>query len=231
MVGGPGTGPDPGPASIYYLVCTTSIYPPLPSSFQPAMVRQKSRWIIARLDFEEDVTRGGFDESVDKASPARKRRRVSTKETSSENGAQTKQSVPPANPQIESKNIYWDFRRTFESCYGASGAGLVHGVKLLLYDPVDRLAVLKVPRELCGQARSALTLLTAVGDRPVVASIVAVNGSARTCKTTVLTMLRRNFKASIQIRPTEGSAKLRKQDEKLMLKLERRMAQIIREID
>ena len=63
-----------------------------------------------------------------------------------------------------------------------------------LFDDSSRLAMIRVSRDSCGLVRAAITLLTTVHGRSVVASVISVNGSSRTAKRVALLETRRNFR-------------------------------------
>jgi RNase P/RNase MRP subunit POP5 len=63
-----------------------------------------------------------------------------------------------------------------------------------LYDELSRLILVRVPRDACGLVRAAMTLLTTIQGRSVVASVISVNGSSRTAKRVAMLEMRRSFR-------------------------------------
>jgi RNase P/RNase MRP subunit POP5 len=66
-----------------------------------------------------------------------------------------------------------------------------------LYDEASRLAIIRVSRESCSLVRAAITFITSIQRRLVVASVISVNGSARTAKRVALLETRRSFRQDI----------------------------------
>lgn len=64
------------------------------------------------------------------------------------------------------------------------------------FNPEAQIAIVKVPRDKYKIIRAAFTLLTNLNYKPVVATIISVNGSARTCKIAALRTLRKWFNES-----------------------------------
>ena len=72
-----------------------------------------------------------------------------------------------------------------------------------LCDPETRLVLLRVPRDHCGKVRASLTLLTQLGGpgsirRPVVLSVLSVNGSARTAKLSIMAYVKKVYRSKLQ---------------------------------
>lgn len=51
-----------------------------------------------------------------------------------------------------------------------------------------------MPRDACGLARAALTFLTTIQGRSIVASVISVNGSARTAKRVAMLEMKRELR-------------------------------------
>ena len=130
-----------------------------------------------------------------------------------------------------------------ESNFGIVGAGMVHTMRVLLYDQTDRMAIIKVPREYSPMVRAALTFITSINDANAVLSTIGVHGSARTTKMAALDLMRKNFNEATSIgggdmtddnKKRKGSAGdgavLTKSEEKALLRLEARMDKV-REMD
>lgn len=101
-------------------------------------------------------------------------------------------------------------------------------------DPDTNLAMIRVPRDFCGKARAALTFMTnlegttsagSTGERvglSVVASVLSVNGCARTAKLSTIGELRRRHldghssHDNVQTKQPTNKKMLRKLEEKLL---------------
>lgn len=64
------------------------------------------------------------------------------------------------------------------------------------FDSESNLALIRVPRHECGKVRAALTFMTTIDNEMVVATVLSVNGSARTAKLVAMGELRRRFRES-----------------------------------
>lgn len=62
-----------------------------------------------------------------------------------------------------------------------------------LYDETSRLAMIRVARDSCDMVRAAICFTTSILGKSVAASVLSVNGSARTAKRAALLEMRRNF--------------------------------------
>lgn len=102
------------------------------------------------------------------------------------------------------------------SCKAFGGLTISHARGSLsravrLYDESSRLAMIRVSRDSCGLVRAAITLLTSFQGRSVVASVISVNGSARTAKRAAVLETRREA----QQEGATGKQELRDLEERL----------------
>lgn len=199
------------------------------------MVRQKNRFLIVTLD---------FDEQLMPASIERKQRERDSKKRRRPEAATDPKSAPDdgSPPPIEAKDIHRVLRTTMESNFGIVGAGMVHTMRVLLYDETDRMAIIKVPREYSPMVRAAVTFITSINDVNAVLSTVGVHGSARTVKMAALDLMRKNFNEATSIgggdmmvdnkkrKRSAGDGTLTKAEEKTLLRLDARMDKV-REMD
>lgn len=146
------------------------------------MVRQKSRWLLIRIDLEDQVK--------------------SIKDTSTasllEGAAVKKKKEDPAASssriQLEKKNIFHALRIMIEESFGIARSGIIDDIQVRLYSSEARLAIVKVPRDDCDLVRSAVTFLTQIQEEPVTAVVLATNGSARTAKVAAMRQVRKDFR-------------------------------------
>ena len=193
------------------------------------MVRQKNRWIIVQLYFDDQLlitSAAKPDEGSTGSSQSgrKKRRRIDGLATS---------NVGAAPVPIEPKDIHRVIRTAMEALYGTVGAGVAHTIRVSLYDETSRIAIIKMPRESCGMVRSAATFLTSINDANVVMSTIGVHGSARTVKIAALAELRKIFNEDHKVTFRDkkgGNNTLTKEEEKAFFKLEARMNKV-RDID
>eukprot|EP01083_Nonionella_stella_P092544 259118_1 len=167
------------------------------------MVRQKSRWLLVKIDLEESV-----------------------------------KNLPSSDklpPKIEKKNLYHALCAVIQDAFGIYGAGLSEEIHVRLYNQETRVAILRVPRHHAPVVQAALTMLTSVNDIPLAATVLSNNGSARTCKISALTQLKRDFFVTMRMKDdgigkNEEKALKEKLQLKLLRKLDVQMAEI-RSID
>uniref|UniRef100_A0A7S2EPX0 Uncharacterized protein n=1 Tax=Trieres chinensis TaxID=1514140 RepID=A0A7S2EPX0_TRICV len=196
------------------------------------MVRQKSRFILARFDFNADVyadpssvesPEGELDgrQSIVPMPSGKKRKRG--------NLGVVAPNAASSPAVVTGKDVHVALRDCLSAAFGEIGAGLSYDVHVKLYDEEARLAIIKCPRGSCGTVRSALTFLTSVAGRSVVVVSVAVCGSARTAKIAGLGELRRSFTAqggSAGEQQGANQKKARKETEKALVELEERMEKV-----
>ena len=200
------------------------------------MVRQKNRFLIVTLDFDEQLMPASIERKQRERDSKKRRRPV----TATDPASAPDDGSPPL---IESKDIHRVLRTTMESNFGIVGAGMVHTMRVLLYDETDRMAILKVPREYSPMVRAALTFITSINDANAVLSTIGVHGSARTAKMAALHLMRKNFNEATSMgggdmtddnKKRKGSAGdgavLTKAEEKALLRLEARVDKV-REMD
>lgn len=199
------------------------------------MVRQKNRFLIVTLDFDEQLMPASIERKQRERDSKKRRRPVTATDPT---------SAPDdgSPPLIEAKDIHRVLRTTMESNFGIVGAGMVHTMRVLLYDETDRMAIIKVPREYSPMVRAALTFITSVNDANAVLSTIGVHGSARTAKMAALDLMRKNFNETTPIgsgdmtndnkkrKRSAGDGTLTKAEEKALLRLEARMDKV-REMD
>jgi RNase P/RNase MRP subunit POP5 len=155
------------------------------------MVRQKSRWLLVRFDFESDILSScGPIGDVGHRDAISKKRKF---QSSSSNLDDT-----PSNSihQVTSTDIYRSLLETITQNFGLVGAATTD-VKVRLYDSKVRIAIIKTTRDKYPIVRSSLTVMTHIkqgGDvLKVVASTIAVSGSARTARNAAWVEIQKRF--------------------------------------
>ena len=157
------------------------------------MVRHKVRWLLVQFDFEKKLEeKENYYDDEDSDSDA-----VATRSILSF----------PSKKEISAM-----IRQSMSSCFGLVADGAANEVQIRLVDPSTRLVLLRTPRKLCNLVRCSLTLLTtatitrdgnnATGEannknnRPIriVASVISVNGSARTAKLATMGRVKEYYK-------------------------------------
>lgn len=84
-------------------------------------------------------------------------------------------------PTFQTKEIYKELVKTMSVCYGLSSHAMIPDIMVRHVDD-NRLVMIRVPRAIVAKVRTAITCMTTFKNHAVVASVVAVNGSARTAK-------------------------------------------------
>eukprot|EP00578_Thalassiosira_sp_NH16_P003204 CAMPEP_0181133618 /NCGR_PEP_ID=MMETSP1071-20121207/31623_1 /TAXON_ID=35127 /ORGANISM="Thalassiosira sp., Strain NH16" /LENGTH=174 /DNA_ID=CAMNT_0023220027 /DNA_START=72 /DNA_END=596 /DNA_ORIENTATION=- len=98
--------------------------------------------------------------------------------------------------QITSTDIYRSLQDTITQNFGLVGASTTE-LQVRLYDPKVRLAIIKTTRDKYPSVRSSLTVMTQIkqgGDvLKVVATTIAVSGSARTARNAAWQEIQKRF--------------------------------------
>ena len=191
------------------------------------MVRQKNRWLLVQLDFECDILSScaSSHSETTSASLQRKKKRKSGSNFSSLN-EQPSQVVQQVT--ITTTDIYHSLQESIAQNFGIAGASTAE-VQVRLYDPKVRLAIIKTTREKYPIVRSSLTVLTHIKKGgavlKVVASTIAVSGSARTARNAAWGEIQKRFFGQDCERP--GNAQKRKNTIEMNLQdLEDRLGKI-----
>lgn len=141
------------------------------------MVRHKTRWLLVRLDFFEDLSGDRTWSGADTSSSSK-----------------TSGEIAQAEGLITKKDVLKSIRDSLGLSFGVASSGISNEIQVRLYDEHFRLAMIRVPREESPTVRAAVTFLRAVQGKPVVASIISVNGSARTAKAATIMEFKRSFR-------------------------------------
>mmetsp|Transcript_26981 Transcript_26981/g.44938 ORF Transcript_26981/g.44938 Transcript_26981/m.44938 type:complete len:167 (+) Transcript_26981:29-529(+) len=165
------------------------------------MVRHKTRWLLVRLEFESDI------QSSSSTSPALSRRVVASEDDESINKS-----------KLLTKDIYKELVKTLSVCFGLSAHAIIHSIVVRHIDDATRLTMIRVPRSTANQVRTAVTYMTTLNEKNIVASVISVNGSARTARLSAMHEIRKRVPKTNPLSPKE----LKQLDARL---------QVIREID
>lgn len=155
------------------------------------MVRQKNRWLLVRFDFESDISSsyGKLGEVGLSAALRNKRKFLSS-------SGNLDDAVSTSIHQVTSTDIYRSLLETITLNFGLVGAATTD-VKVRLYDSKVSLAIIKTTRDKYPTVRSSLTVMTHIkqgGDvLKIVASTIAVSGSARTARNAAWAEVQRRF--------------------------------------
>lgn len=160
------------------------------------MVRQKNRWLLVKFEFESDILSSCSPGEAAAATPKSSRKRKLEKSGSTSNLSESSSAQQQSIQQVTSTDIYRSLQEAISQNFGIVGASTAD-VQVRLYDPQIRLAVIKTTRDRYPLVRSSLTLLTQIkqgGDAlKVVASSIAVSGSARTARNAAWDEMRKRF--------------------------------------
>ncbi|KAL7465872.1 hypothetical protein ACHAXS_006176 [Conticribra weissflogii] len=150
------------------------------------MVRQKNRWILVQLDFESEVLSRCFVENPSSNS----NNTNGTKKRKLGSGIISESSSNPN--EISGKDVYLALNEILTQSFGLVGAATTE-VQVRLYDPKARLAIIKTSREKYSLVRSCLTFLSQIRQERVIATTIAVSGSARTARNAAWKEVRKRF--------------------------------------
>mmetsp|Transcript_23167 Transcript_23167/g.46452 ORF Transcript_23167/g.46452 Transcript_23167/m.46452 type:complete len:194 (-) Transcript_23167:447-1028(-) len=189
------------------------------------MVRQKNRWLLVQLDFESEVLSRCFAEN-----PSSNSSTTGTKKRKSVEGIISESNSNPN--EISGKDIYLSLQEILTQSFGLVGAATTE-VQVRVYDPKARLAIIKTSREKCPLVRSSLTFLSQVRQQRVIATTIAVSGSARTARNVAWKEVRKLFFSDhddVVVMGGDGGQKWSKKSkaamEKKLLELEDRLEKI-----
>lgn len=150
------------------------------------MVRQKNRYLLVQLEFEPDILQSCEEDeanltTLSAAGKTRKSLHTSLSDSSNLPSMETIKSIQ----QVNAADIYRSLQEAMTQNFGLVGT-CTSDVQVRLYDSKTRLAIIKTTRDKYPQVRSCLTFLTeikqGVESLKVVASTIAVSGSARTAR-------------------------------------------------
>jgi RNase P/RNase MRP subunit POP5 len=117
-------------------------------------------------------------------------------QSSSSSNIDESSSATSAIHQVTTADIYRSLLETITQNFGLVGASTTD-IKVRLYDPKVRLAIIKTTRDNYPTVRSSLTVMTHIkqgGDvLKVVASTIAVSGSARTARNAAWAEVQKRF--------------------------------------
>ena len=162
------------------------------------MVRVKTRWLLVKLEFKDDVCGKSGDYGNDGDGIKRKK-----KNTKKNNGISTISTTKECFPT--KKDFFIILRSQILKLFGIESTGMILELQVRLCDPTTHLILIRTPRDDYGKVRSAITLLTHMpvmaairtsqqspaqrlsksgssSVLPIVASILSVHGCLRTAK-------------------------------------------------
>ena len=160
------------------------------------MVRQKNRYLLVQFEFEPDILQSCDDVmmaiTTKTTSSSSKKRKLPSSGNSSSASIDEIKSIQ----QVNATDIYRSLQEAIIQNFGIVGT-CTSDVQVRLYDPKARLAVIKTTRDKYPQVRSCLTYLTeikqGVDSLKVVASTIAVSGSARTARNAAFDEVKKRF--------------------------------------
>lgn len=156
------------------------------------MVRHKTRWLLARFEFESQLWTGPTKREV---------------------GGE-RDDLPP----LQTKEIYKELVKILASCFGMAAHAIIPDLVVRHVDVQSQLCMIRVPRNAAARVRTAITFMTTLYNQNIVASVLSVNGSARTARLATMNEIRKRVKRNQAMSEKE-------------LKLLDARLQVIREID
>lgn len=164
------------------------------------MVRQKHRYLLVHFEFEPDILQSCSDDGLgaitSPSSSTGKKRKLTSSSTTSSNSGLTDVEILKSIQQVNATDIYRSLQESITQNFGLVGM-CTSDVTVRLYDTKTRLAIIKTTRDKYPQVRSCLTFLTeirqGVDSLKVVASTIAVSGSARTARNAAWEEVKKRF--------------------------------------
>ena len=125
-------------------------------------------------------------------------------------------------PPLQTKEIYKELVKVLSSCYGLFAHSIIPNLIVRHVDEESQLCMIRVPRDAANHVRVAITFMTSLYNKGIVASVLAINGSARTARLTTMREIRRRQLIDKQRMTIPSTKEMKRLDARL---------QIIREID
>ena len=151
------------------------------------------------FEFEPDILQSCSDDeavgAITSSSSKGKKRKLTSSTTSSNNNLADVEILKSIQ-QVNATDIYRSLQESITQNFGLVGM-CTSDVTVRLYDTKTRLAIIKTTRDKYPQVRSCLTFLTeikqGVDSLKVVASTIAVSGSARTARNAAWEEVKKRF--------------------------------------
>ncbi|KAI2513982.1 hypothetical protein MHU86_366 [Fragilaria crotonensis] len=126
------------------------------------MVRHKTRWLLVRFEFEGQLSTGP---------------------TLTKRGDDL--------PALQTKEIYKELVKTLSGCFGMFAHAIIPSLVVRHVDDESQLCMIRVPRDGVNHVRTAITFMTTLYNKEIVASVLSVNGSARTARLAIMQEIRK----------------------------------------
>mmetsp|Transcript_1177 Transcript_1177/g.2342 ORF Transcript_1177/g.2342 Transcript_1177/m.2342 type:complete len:211 (-) Transcript_1177:72-704(-) len=145
------------------------------------MVRLKTRWILARLEFQSDTNN-------------------STTTTTGTNPASAASALlllhkTKARSFPSHKELFFALHDAHLENFGLAATGEAKELQVRFSDPATQLVLIRVARTAGARIRCTLTLMTNLIDRHVTIRILSVHGNVRTAKTAAIHHVRNAYHA------------------------------------
>ena len=203
------------------------------------MVRQKHRYLLVHFEFEPDILQSCSDDdgavgAITSSSSSKGKKRKLASSTTSSNNSLTDVEILKSIQQVNATDIYRSLQESITQNFGLVGM-CTSDVTVRLYDTKTRLAIIKTTRDKYPQVRSCLTFLTeirqGVDSLKVVASTIAVSGSARTARNAAWGEVKKRFFTQDTYKSVVGSEQWTEKSRATMEKELRELEECLDRID
>ena len=126
------------------------------------MVRHKIRWLLVRFEFEGQLATGP---------------------TTTKRGDDV--------PALQPKEIYKELAKILSGCFGMFAHAIIPNLAVRHVDDESQLCMIRVPRDGANHVRTAITFMTTLYNKEIVASVLSINGSARTARLAIMQEIRK----------------------------------------
>jgi len=149
------------------------------------MVRHKIRWLLIGLEFESDLDQ-----------------RSSVSKTKGHTN--TKKGI------IEKAHVFRELAKSLTILFGLSAHSIIPDINVRHVD--GQIVMIRVPRDVVGKVRTAVTYITELNKEFVACSVLSVNGSARTARLASMREIRKR-----EIKSVMSMKKLKQLDARLQV--------------
>jgi RNase P/RNase MRP subunit POP5 len=103
----------------------------------------------------------------------------------------TSSQLDKCAPDLQAKEIHKEIVKSLNGCFGLSVHSFLSDIVVRHIDHDSRLCMIRVPRDAANRVRAAITLLTTLYNEGIVASVISVQGCARTARLATMHEIRR----------------------------------------
>lgn len=165
------------------------------------MVRVKTRWILARIDFDRHMGRATTTTTNNNKDNEQYRRHITNIPELEINHHNNHHPNKPGSLSLffpSRKEVFFLLHENHILNFGLSVSAEAEQIHVRFCDPTTRLILIRVPRDSYPRIRSTITFITNILGRSAIISIIKVNGSVRTAKLCTIQIVRNIYRNHFQ---------------------------------